>query len=202
MKRIKIKQIALLVDMVDDNENLKQGDSVILDEIIRITDVVYLGNSFLPLSKANNHIFVKDTSGFNFMGEKITKVIGYEKMEDFLENTISSKDLLECVAPKPRPTTKEEKELLYKFITKDKEITEEKMLDLFEFSNLISYDLTDTHILVFENRCEIVHFTNGTSTVDSGMSRYAIRHGIVYPYNDDDDFDSLDEDISEIKNLL
>jgi hypothetical protein len=68
--------------------------------------------------------------------------------------------------------------------------------------NFICYDLTEDHVLVFCQFVSINFYEEGKTDVESFQQRYSIKHNIVFPYEDEDFFDDLDEDISEIKNLL
>jgi hypothetical protein len=94
--------------------------------------------------------------------------------------------------PNSRPSTKEELDLINTYI---------KINDS-EIGDYTTYILGENNLLVFVNIVFVQYYKNDTPKLFTSQERYYIKYGIVYPIDNDTEIDDLDEDISEITNII
>ena len=191
-KKIIITQAVLYVETIP---NIEENEEIIfLNESLKISD------GFLLKREDNKFYLVK-----KFNNEE-TNYVTYKEIEEG-----ESAELKETKALKPRKTTEREIELINEFVNKEiaKKIKEDgenvedfDTFDLKEESDVISFDVSDTHIVVYQFACFLDELEDGKKFVRNFEKRYSIKHGMVFEYEKDKQIDDYDEDISEIKDLL
>jgi len=105
----------------------------------------------------------------------------------------------------PRNATEKELKLLNEFIKnevgKNSSLPDQQNFNFRPFELLV-FDISPTHKIIFECSCSIIRHSDNQRVVTSYPQKYTIKHDIVYKCNEDEYFDAIDEDISEITDLL
>lgn len=188
-KKIKILSA---IFRVETSEETSGEHYILLDKAIKIREGVLLKQV------DNNMYLVRKYNDDEFDTPLETKYVTLEELKD-----AEIFDVKETTTLKPRKTTPEEKKLINDYINKELDIkNKDDVFDISENSNVVSFDISDSHVVVYEYACFLDEFNDGKKMVRNFNKKYSIRHGIVFEYEDDQKFDDFDEDISEIQDLL
>ena len=182
MKKLKVLRAVFEVDL---SEDLEVNTQLILDEVIKISDIVVLDNSYSDSKTTMCEVL-------------LNKEISYVSAEEIEPNNdrFLKDDIIKC-----RMATQEEEDLIYKYI-KDKH-SKIKVFECEEpYLDLIVFDISNTNKLVHNNLCSVVTYTNGKKEVQHFIEKYNIRHGFVYDLENEEEILDYDEDISSIQSLL
>jgi hypothetical protein len=63
-------------------------------------------------------------------------------------------------------------------------------------------DVTEDYKVLIHNFTFVNLWSDGTKTIDWGTERYALKYGIIYPYNSNQDSDDVDVDLSGLSDIL
>jgi hypothetical protein len=179
MKKIKIKSILI---STDNSDPLDESDEMKREQII-FTEPIEIETA-IKIEQNNNVLFVLEI-------DKEVKFLTVDELKRKFQNSesvVSSKALMQ------RKSTEDEINLISEYIN-DKNITEHN-----EDYNYTSYDLDENHILVLVSYVVVNLLSDGKKDVFSLTEKYRIDYGIVSP--DNSEISDLDEDISEITDLL
>jgi hypothetical protein len=172
---------------IETDEKIEPGEQVLFEE-----DFIISSGNFIK-QETGKVLFYDHSKLYESFGRKPESIIFYTATD--LNNQEPVKTI-ETKNTAGRISTVEEQKLINDF-TFSRDQIENPFLPFF-----ISFDVSENFVLVFGSNCSIEEHTDGKKVVLSFSERFAIKHGIVYEYNEKNDFDDFDEDITEINDLL
>jgi hypothetical protein len=182
MKKIKILKAFFEVEL---SEKIKGNTQLILDEVIKICDVIVVRDS-------------SDDKKITLCSTSLDKEVSYVKAEDIESSTDT---FLDDLMVKGRKATKAEESLIFEHIK-----NKHSHIDLFEldepYLDLIVFDISETNKLVHNNFCSLMTYTSGKKEIQHFIEKYNIRYEFVYDIDDEDQILDYDEDISSIEKIL
>jgi hypothetical protein len=195
-------------------ENVEINDNMFLEHSISVT------SGKVTQKDGENITIVYDTLKRNMYNNDITPTIAYNLPKNFeIDN---GPTLEEYHRLDPRPPKDNEYNALNDYNKKlelnadrhfnpleegDIEIIENQKFLEVEYKDinrdeLSVVDVSDDFKMILHNYMHLNIWTDGTKTIDWGLDRYALKYGIIYPYNEHEDMDDVDVDISGLSDIL
>lgn len=186
MKQIKVDKL-MLYGQIDGQ--FEEGEYMHFDAPITISG----GRIF---NGPNGSILISyDTLKENIYGHNITpKVILYtnEEMINESKTMLSYKDI-DC-----REINDDEYVALNEYLKQDYNPTETGEYNDIKRSRLTVYDVNQDFKIINNNDCSIYQWSDGKESVQFDTFRYAYKHGLIYPYDSNENEDDCEEDIDEL----
>jgi hypothetical protein len=95
-----------------------------------------------------------------------------------------------------RAPNDEEYNALNEYLKKDWDKLSDDYYENIDRNRLTIYDINDDFKIINQNECLIYQWDNGTESVSFDTYRYAYKHGIIYPYDTNEDEDECKENIN------
>ena len=211
-KYFKINNIQLSGTIIGGNIDIME--QMILDHDISVP-------SGVVIKKQGNEITIKyETLKKNIHNDDITPTIEFNSTKDFSkEHAI---DLNDYNRLKTRDINDEEYNAINEYNKRlefkadryfnpleegDIEEIETQKFTEHEYENIDRNELSVTDItedfkIITHSSTLMNLWSNGTKTIDWGTERYALKYGIIYPYNSNQNSDDVDVDLSGLSDIL
>jgi hypothetical protein len=194
-KHFKIENI-VLTGTVDGDIEL--GEQLMLDHDITT-------NGGIVVSKVDNNVVVKyETLKKNIHKEDITPKIGYITSTDIKESFEKEVTLKEYHSVYPRSIKDDEYNLMDGYVRNlvVKSSGDENLHESLDRNELRVIDVTEDYKVIIHEYYFVNEYEDGSKTIDWGTERYALKYGIIYPYNSQEEGDTVDVDITGLSDIL
>ena len=211
-KYFKINNIQLSGTIIGGNIDIME--QMILDHDISVP-------SGVVIKKQGNEITIKyETLKKNIHNDDITPTIEFNSTKDFSKE--QAIDLNDYNRLKTRDINDEEYNAINEYNKRlefkadryfnpleegDIEEIETQKFTEHEYENIDRNELSVTDItedfkIITHSSTLMNLWSNGTKTIDWGTERYALKYGIIYPYNSNQNSDDVDVDLSGLSDIL
>ena len=211
-KYFKINNIQLSGTIIGGNIDIME--QMILDHDISVP-------SGVVIKKQGNEITIKyETLKKNIHNDDITPTIEFNSTKDFSKE--QAIDLNDYNRLKTRDINDEEYNAINEYNKclefkadryfnpleeGDIEEIETQKFTEHEYENIDRNELSVTDItedfkIITHSSTLMNLWSNGTKTIDWGTERYALKYGIIYPYNSNQNSDDVDVDLSGLSDIL
>jgi hypothetical protein len=144
----------------------------------------------------DNVLITYNTLKENMYGHDITPKVNFFNSKDVIENESEVESMNDIEL---RPINDEEYNAINEFLKEDyNRILSDDTYVNQKRSRLSVYDINDDFKIINVNDCTVYNMSNGKSHVNWDTFRYAYKHGLIYPYDENESGDDCNEDISEI----
>jgi len=189
-------KINSLIIIAEEERNLENPERAIeaakLPVPIYFDDTIKIDSAIVLAYDGNKKIIKANIDGND---EKHS----YFTLSDMQE--VEPDEIISDKKPKSRPSTKEEIELIITYL-KSKHNNSLFLGFNEEDGDFTTYILGENNLLVIINIVFVQHYKNDTPKLFTSQEKYYIKYGIVYPIDNDTEIDDLDEDITEITNII
>ena len=185
MKQVKVDKMMLYGKI---NGEFEEGEYVMFDIPLTISGGVITNND------DGNVLITYDTLKKNIYGHDITPKVNFNTNDELGDNlsTMASHSQIGN-----RPPTDEEYNAINDYLKKDwvrlDMSTEYKDISR---DDLFVYDINKDFKIINQNECLISKWDDGKETVSWDTYRYSYKHGLIYPYDTNENEDYCEEDIS------
>jgi len=191
MKKMKINSVIIIAEEERNLENPERAiEAAKLPMPIYFDDTIKIDSAILLAYDGNKKIIKANIDN----DEKYS----YFTVSDMQE--VEPDEIISDKKPKSRPSTKEEIELISTYLKSNNNPLELGLNE--EDYDFTTYILGENNLLVIINIVFVQYYKNDTPKLFTSQDRYYIKYGIVYPIDNDTEIDDLDEDISEITNII
>jgi hypothetical protein len=181
MKQVKVDKMILKGNI---NGDFQEGEQVMFDVPLTIPS----GRIY---SDEDGVIIVYDTLKKNIHREDITPRVNFLTNDEIKEDPSYMVDWFE---KKHREPNDEEYNVLNEFLRE--EYNDDDKYTNLDRDCLTVYDIHKDFKILNHSSCTIYRWSNGKESVSWDTYRYAYRHGLLYPYDSNEDSDDCEIDIS------
>jgi len=190
INQMKINSVILIAEDLDLENSSNFPTHIYFNDSIKINNAVIISND-------NNKTIIEgiidSKEKHSYFNVKEAKAISDANPDE--EEFVSE------IKPKSRPSTKEEIELISNYIKSKYNNPLELGLNE-EDGDFTTYILGENNLLVIMNSVFVEYYKSMSPQLFTSQERYYIKYGIVYPIENDTEVDDLEEDITEITNII
>lgn len=192
MKRFKLEKVILIGSTEDE---ITPGEQLYFDKDIDICSGV------VSSVVGNNVVIEYEPIKENFKGDDITPIIDCSTYDDlkYYGYEMDSDELT------PRDATEYETNCLNDYFKREMRnsiIGTDEDFEPINSNSLKVFEINEDYKILIHLTCSVMTYSKGSSSVLFDSTKYALRYGVVYSYDDGDHLDDVDIDISGITNLL
>lgn len=186
MKQVKVDKL-MLYGQIDGQ--FKEGEYMHFDTPITISGGRIVNN------RNGSVLITYDTLKQNMYGHDITPKVNLYSQEEMIN---ASKTMVSYKDIDYREINDEEYNAINEYLKKDYSQLEHCRYQDIKRSRLTVYDVNEDFKILNHNCCSIYQWDDGKETVDWNTYRYAYKHGLIYPYDENENEDDCVEDIDSL----
>jgi len=184
MKQVKVDKM-MLYGKIDGK--FQEGEYIQFDTPLTIS------GGRINSNDDGNVLITFDTLKENIYGHDITPKVNFNTNDELMDEPsemISHKDIDD------RVPNDEEYNVLNEYLKKDYTKLELSDYEDIKRHRVTVYDINEDFKILNHSECTIYQWDDGKETVNWETYRYAYKHGLIYPYESNENYDHCQEDIS------